>query len=163
MALAAMDEALPERCRCLVSDTISSPADWVSDGVTPPDSLVVVCNLSRSERQLCRIRGGAAWVRQSYDMGLCEVPGKAPTERAITLPSTIPLNFLPSSIILIHSFKRFLSSFNKNSNHSLHSIPSYQLPLYFNISFQQICIVMYIYLYVYVYRINTCDHLFSLY
>jgi hypothetical protein len=78
-ALPAMDEPLPERCRCLVTDTSSSPLEW------DPDSLVLVYDLRRPELLFCRIRGGtgATWVRQSYDMGLYEVPGKAPTERAI--------------------------------------------------------------------------------
>ncbi|OEL30277.1 hypothetical protein BAE44_0008703 [Dichanthelium oligosanthes] len=83
MALPAMDEELPPYCRCLISDTSYSPPDWVSDDVDlRPDSLVLVYNLTRPELLICRIRGGTAWVRQSYDMGLCEVPGEAPTERA---------------------------------------------------------------------------------
>ncbi|OEL28081.1 hypothetical protein BAE44_0010900 [Dichanthelium oligosanthes] len=82
MPLPAMDEELPPYCRCLVSDTSSSPPDWASDGVELPDSLVLVYDLTRPELLICRIRGGTAWVRQSYDAGLYEVPGKAPTERA---------------------------------------------------------------------------------
>ncbi|CAL4951806.1 unnamed protein product [Urochloa decumbens] len=85
--LPAMDEAPPDRCRCLVSDTISSTPDWIPDGEAPPDSLVVVCDFTRPELLLCRVRGSGAaakWVRQPYDfMGLYEVPGKAPTARTI--------------------------------------------------------------------------------
>ncbi|CAO2199153.1 unnamed protein product [Urochloa humidicola] len=77
--LPAMDEALPEYFRCLVADTGSSRPEW------NPDSLVLIYDLSRPELLMCRIRGGATakWVRQSYDMGLYEVPGKPTTERAI--------------------------------------------------------------------------------
>ncbi|XP_066315471.1 uncharacterized protein [Miscanthus floridulus] len=82
-ALPAMDGELPDHCRCLVSDTTSSPPDWISDDVAPPDPLVLVYDLTRPELLFCRIRGGSAWVKQSYDMGLCEVPGKVPTPRAI--------------------------------------------------------------------------------
>ncbi|CAL4951810.1 unnamed protein product [Urochloa decumbens] len=77
--LPAMDEAPPEHCRCLVADTGSSCPEW------NPDSLVLVYDLSRPELLMCRIRGGAdaKWVRQTYDMGLYEVPGKPTTERTI--------------------------------------------------------------------------------
>ncbi|CAO2208880.1 unnamed protein product [Urochloa humidicola] len=79
--LPAMDEPPPEYCRCLVADTGSSSPEW------NPDSLVLVYDLSRPELLMCRIRGGAAaaakWAKQSYDMGLYQVPGKPTTERAI--------------------------------------------------------------------------------
>lgn len=79
VALPAMDEEPPEHCRCIVSDAGSFPPTPDRD----PDSLVLVYDLTQPELLLCRIRGGAAWVRQSYDMGLYEVPGKDPTERVI--------------------------------------------------------------------------------
>ncbi|CAO2185811.1 unnamed protein product [Urochloa humidicola] len=85
--LPAMDEPPPACCRCLVSDTISSTPDWIPEGEAPPDSLVVICDFTRPELLLCRIKGGASakWFRQPYDfMGLCEIPGKAPTARTIT-------------------------------------------------------------------------------
>jgi hypothetical protein len=82
-ALPAMDEELPRHCRCLISDTGPSPPAWVTDGVAPPDSLVLVCDLEHPQLLFCRIRGGAAWVRKPYDKGLYEVPGKAPTPRTI--------------------------------------------------------------------------------
>ncbi|CAO2181035.1 unnamed protein product [Urochloa humidicola] len=47
--LPAMDEAPPEYCRCLVSDTGSSPPPWVSDGAVAPESLVLVCDLARPQ------------------------------------------------------------------------------------------------------------------
>ncbi|CAO2208878.1 unnamed protein product [Urochloa humidicola] len=78
--LPAMDTPLPESCRCLVADTGSSSPKW------NPDSLVLVYDLNRPELLMCRIRGGGAaakWVRQTYDMGLYQVPGTPTTERAI--------------------------------------------------------------------------------
>ncbi|CAO2185815.1 unnamed protein product [Urochloa humidicola] len=61
--LPAMDKMLPERCRCLLSDTISSP-----------DCLVLVYTFGEPELMFCRVRGGGAWVTQSYDIGLCNIP-----------------------------------------------------------------------------------------
>ncbi|KAJ1282464.1 hypothetical protein BS78_03G054000 [Paspalum vaginatum] len=84
-ALPAMDEPLPDHCRCLLYDASSSPPPdyWSPDyeDTTPPDSLVLVYDLTRPEMLLYRIRGGAGWVRQYYDdMGLCEAPGRDPIE-----------------------------------------------------------------------------------
>ncbi|CAO2204510.1 unnamed protein product [Urochloa humidicola] len=83
--LPAMDEPPPEHCRCLVSDTGSSPPPWVADGAAPPESLVLVSDLARPQLLFCRVQGGAAaaWVRQPYDMGRYEIPGFPPTVRAI--------------------------------------------------------------------------------
>ncbi|CAL4951828.1 unnamed protein product [Urochloa decumbens] len=81
--LPAMEEAPPQYCRCLVSDTGSSTPPWVTDGAAPPESLVLVCDLARPELLFCRIRGGGAWVRQPYDMGRYEIPGFPPTVRTI--------------------------------------------------------------------------------
>ena len=79
-ALPAMDGGeLPDHCRCLVSDTTSYPPHWISDDdVDHPDSLVLVYDLTRPELLFCRIRGGAGWVKQSYDMGI-EVSAAAAT------------------------------------------------------------------------------------
>ncbi|XP_066313783.1 uncharacterized protein [Miscanthus floridulus] len=83
-ALPSMNGELPYQCRCLISDTTSSPPDSVSDDVDPPDSLVLVYDLTRPELLFCRIRGGAGWVKQSYDMGI-EVPAteKGPTPSGV--------------------------------------------------------------------------------
>ncbi|CAO2193826.1 unnamed protein product [Urochloa humidicola] len=59
-SLPAMDEAPPEYCRCLVSDTGSSPPPWVTEGAAAPESLVLVCDLARPQMLFCRVRGGAA-------------------------------------------------------------------------------------------------------
>ncbi|OEL30265.1 hypothetical protein BAE44_0008715 [Dichanthelium oligosanthes] len=77
---------LPEHCQCLITETSSSPPEWVDDGVTPPDSLVLVYDLTKPQLLVCRIRGGVAWVRQPYDMGVYEIPGigKFPTARAVS-------------------------------------------------------------------------------
>jgi hypothetical protein len=58
-----MDKALPEHCRCLLSDAISSP-----------DCLVLVYDLAQPELLFCQVRGSTAWINQSYDIGLCEIP-----------------------------------------------------------------------------------------
>ncbi|WVZ72410.1 hypothetical protein U9M48_020876 [Paspalum notatum var. saurae] len=62
-ALPAMDEPLPEHCRCLVYDASSSPPPdyWSPDyeDTAPPDSLVLVYDLERPEMLMCRIGGGA--------------------------------------------------------------------------------------------------------
>lgn len=81
-ALPAMDGDLPDpdHSRCLVSDAASS----VSDNVGPPDPLVLVYDLMRPEILFCRISGGGAWVKQTYDMGPYEVPAKAPTPRVFS-------------------------------------------------------------------------------
>ncbi|KAF8662990.1 hypothetical protein HU200_055576 [Digitaria exilis] len=79
-ALPAMDEPLPEHCRCLVSDVgSSSPPPWVDDDGAAPDSLVLVYDLTRPQLLFCRIRGGVGWAKQAYDVGLYEVPGKPMT------------------------------------------------------------------------------------
>ncbi|KAJ1282439.1 hypothetical protein BS78_03G051900 [Paspalum vaginatum] len=85
-----MDEPLPDHCRCLVSAAATGPSpspgsSWVPDGVPCPDSFVLVYDLARPTLRFCRIRGGdgARWVSQTYDLGLHEVPGKEPTQRAI--------------------------------------------------------------------------------
>ncbi|CAL4978066.1 unnamed protein product [Urochloa decumbens] len=103
--LPAMDEAPQEHCRCLVADTVSSRPEW------NPDSLVLVYDLSRPELLMCRIRGGAAaaWVRQSYDMGLYEVPGKPIMERAIHYMAAVQgvfyyLESTPNTIGALFSF-----------------------------------------------------------
>ncbi|CAL4965477.1 unnamed protein product [Urochloa decumbens] len=105
MPLPAMDEAPSEYCRCLVADTDSSRPEW------NPDSLVLVYDLSRPELLMCRIRGRAtaAWVRQSYDMGLYEVPGKPITERAIHYMAAVQgvfyyLESTPNTIGSLFSF-----------------------------------------------------------
>ncbi|OEL30266.1 hypothetical protein BAE44_0008716 [Dichanthelium oligosanthes] len=80
-ALPAMDEELPQHCRCLISDTRSCSPYWISDSVTPLDSLVLVYDLTKPQLLFCRIRGGAAaWSRKSYDMGPLRGPG-APRHR----------------------------------------------------------------------------------
>jgi hypothetical protein len=64
-ALPAMDRPLPERCRCIISDTISSPPGYIPDDEAPPDSLVLVYDLRRPEVLFCRVRGGIGWFGQS--------------------------------------------------------------------------------------------------
>ncbi|KAK3160435.1 hypothetical protein QOZ80_1BG0059420 [Eleusine coracana subsp. coracana] len=63
LALPAMDKPLPERCQCLLSDTISSP-----------DCLVLVSDLKQPQLLFCKVRGGSAWVSQSYDLGCYDLP-----------------------------------------------------------------------------------------
>ncbi|KAK3163985.1 hypothetical protein QOZ80_1AG0011030 [Eleusine coracana subsp. coracana] len=63
MALPVMDKALPDRCRCLLSDTI-----------TAPDCLVLVYGFTQTELLFCQVRGGNAWFSLSYDIGLYAVP-----------------------------------------------------------------------------------------
>lgn len=72
--LPAMANPLPELCHCLLSDTISSP-----------DCLVLVSDLRQPELLFCKVRGGSAWVSQSYDIGLYELPEShpAPKKRCI--------------------------------------------------------------------------------
>nr|CAB3472105.1 unnamed protein product [Digitaria exilis] len=72
MALPAMDEEPPEHCRCIIADAGTFPPTPDRD----PDSLVLVYDLTEPEVLICLIRGGAAWVRQSYDM-----PLRSPRER----------------------------------------------------------------------------------
>jgi hypothetical protein len=75
IALPAMDRALPESCRCLLSDAVSSP-----------DCLVLVYTFGEPELLFCQVRGGGAWVTQSYDVGTYEIPGivrAAPKKRYI--------------------------------------------------------------------------------
>ncbi|CAL4958438.1 unnamed protein product [Urochloa decumbens] len=64
--LPALDKPLPEYCRCLLSDTISSP-----------DCL--------PELLFCHVRGGSEWISQTYDVGLHIIPGspEPPTKRYI--------------------------------------------------------------------------------
>ncbi|CAN6276805.1 unnamed protein product [Urochloa humidicola] len=62
--LPAMDKPLRQSCRCLLSDTISSP-----------DCLVLVYTFGEPQLMFCKVRGGGAWVTQSYDIGLYEIPG----------------------------------------------------------------------------------------
>ncbi|EES00249.1 hypothetical protein BDA96_03G060400 [Sorghum bicolor] len=66
ITLPAMDKALPEDCRCLLSDTVSSP-----------DCLVLVYDLTDPELLFCRVSGGCAWISQSYDIGLYKLPADA--------------------------------------------------------------------------------------
>ncbi|KAK3160449.1 hypothetical protein QOZ80_1BG0059610 [Eleusine coracana subsp. coracana] len=63
MTLPVMDKALPDRCRCLLSDTI-----------TAPDCLVLVYGFRQMELLFCQVRGGNAWFSLSYDIGLYAVP-----------------------------------------------------------------------------------------
>lgn len=58
IALPAMGKPLPESCRCLLSDTVSSP-----------DCLVLVNNLTDPELLFCHVSGGDAWISQPYDIG----------------------------------------------------------------------------------------------
>ncbi|CAD6232908.1 unnamed protein product [Miscanthus lutarioriparius] len=70
-ALPSMNGELPYQCRCLISDTTSSPPDSVSDDVDPPDSLVLVYDLTRPELLFCRIRRrrrGAFYYSESRDV-----------------------------------------------------------------------------------------------
>ncbi|CAL4958444.1 unnamed protein product [Urochloa decumbens] len=73
--LPAMEKMLPERCRCLLSGAVSSP-----------DCLVLVHTFGEPELMFCRVRGGGAWVTQSYDIGLCQIPGSQtpPKKKYIT-------------------------------------------------------------------------------
>ncbi|KAK3160427.1 hypothetical protein QOZ80_1BG0059310 [Eleusine coracana subsp. coracana] len=61
--LPAMDKPLPKHCQCLLSDTISSP-----------DCLVLVSDLKQPQLLFCKVRGGSAWISQSYDLGLYDLP-----------------------------------------------------------------------------------------
>ncbi|GJN05712.1 hypothetical protein PR202_ga23368 [Eleusine coracana subsp. coracana] len=72
--LPAMHKPLPERCQCLLSDTISSP-----------DCLVLVSDLKQPQLLFCKVRGGSAWISQSYDLGLYELPGSysAPEKKRV--------------------------------------------------------------------------------
>nr|CAB3476147.1 unnamed protein product [Digitaria exilis] len=73
--LPAMDKPLPVSCRCLLSDAVSNP-----------DCLVLVYSFDEPELRFCHVRGGGgAWVTQSYDIGLYEIPGLqlAPERRHI--------------------------------------------------------------------------------
>ncbi|KAK3160448.1 hypothetical protein QOZ80_1BG0059580 [Eleusine coracana subsp. coracana] len=63
IALPAMDKALPEHCRCLISDAI-----------TVPDCLVLVYDLTQTKLLFCQVRGGNAWFSLSYDIGMYAVP-----------------------------------------------------------------------------------------
>ncbi|TVU21669.1 hypothetical protein EJB05_31321, partial [Eragrostis curvula] len=67
IALPAMDKALPEHCRCLLSDTVSSP-----------DCLVLVYDMTEPNLLFCQVRAGVAWTSQSYDIGLYELPASHP-------------------------------------------------------------------------------------
>jgi hypothetical protein len=79
----------------------------------------------------------AASVRALFD-GIVRGDLLCATTHVSVRPSpTIYLIFLPLYTMQVPPFKRFLPSSNKISNHSPHSLPSYQLPPYFNISFQQ--------------------------
>ncbi|CAL4978063.1 unnamed protein product [Urochloa decumbens] len=73
--LPALDKPLPEYCRCLLSDTISSP-----------DCLVLINDLTQPELLFCHVRGGSEWINQSYDVGLYIIPGRPepPTKRYIS-------------------------------------------------------------------------------
>ncbi|KAK3160437.1 hypothetical protein QOZ80_1BG0059440 [Eleusine coracana subsp. coracana] len=67
IALPAMDKQLPEHCRCLISDTVSSP-----------DCLVLVYDMTQPELLFCQVTGSVAWISQSYDIGLYELPPSHP-------------------------------------------------------------------------------------
>ncbi|KAJ1282467.1 hypothetical protein BS78_03G054300 [Paspalum vaginatum] len=63
IALPALEKALPEDCRCLLSDTTSSP-----------DCLVLIYDLAQPDLLFCRVNGGSAWIAQSLDIGLYTLP-----------------------------------------------------------------------------------------
>ncbi|KAL6627371.1 hypothetical protein ACP70R_031097 [Stipagrostis hirtigluma subsp. patula] len=98
IALPAMDKPLPEYCRCLLSDTVTSP-----------DCIVLVYDLDQTELLFCQLRGGGSWISQSYDIGVYKLPESyCPQPKKIKISSMTAVHgkfyFVDSDVIGVLQF-----------------------------------------------------------